>query len=98
MYFDTHVHLNSEQYENVEEIIQNALNNNVTKMVVIGYDLQSSIKAVKLASSYDFLYAAVGIHPSEIKEMKENDLSEIENLLTNKKGELFKVRLFAYQT
>ena len=85
MYFDTHVHLNSEQYENVEEIIQSALNNNVTKMIVIGYDLESSIKAIEIASSYDFLYASVGIHPSEIKKMKENDLINLEKLLTNEK-------------
>lgn len=85
MYFDTHVHLNSEQYENIEEIIDNATKSNVKKMVVIGYDLESSIKAVELALLYDFLYAAVGIHPSEIKKMKENDLVEIENLLKNEK-------------
>lgn len=85
MYFDTHVHLNSEQYENIEEIIQNALNNNVNKMVVVGYDLESSLKAVEIASLYDFIYACVGIHPSEIKKMKENDLIEIEKLLNNPK-------------
>lgn len=85
MYFDTHVHLNSEQYSNIEEIINNALNNNVNKMIVVGYDLESSIKAVKIANEYDFVYAAVGIHPSEIKKMKENALKEIENLLINKK-------------
>jgi len=85
MYFDTHVHLNSEQYENIEEIINNALENKVNKMVVIGYDLETSLKAVEIASSYDFIYAAVGIHPSEIKKMKENDLIEIEKLLSNNK-------------
>ena len=85
MYFDTHVHLNSEQYENIEEIINNALNNNVNKMVVVGYDLQSSLKAIEIANSYDFIYASVGLHPSEIKKMKEKDLENIEKLLTNKK-------------
>jgi len=85
MYFDTHVHLNSEQYTNIDKIINDALNNNVKKMVVIGYDLQTSIKAIEIASRYDFLYASVGIHPSEIKKMKENDLIELEKLLSNKK-------------
>ena len=85
MYFDTHVHLNSEQYSNVEEIINNALNNNVKKMVVVGYDLKSSIKAVSIANEYDFVYAAVGVHPSEIRKMNEDDFEKIEKLLTNKK-------------
>ena len=72
MYFDTHVHLNSEQYENIEEIINSALENKITKMNVIGYDLKTSIKAVEIANQYDFIYASVGIHPSEIKKMKNN--------------------------
>ena len=85
MYFDTHVHLNSERYENIDLIIENALKNNVTRMIVVGYDLQTSKKAVDIANKYDFIYASVGIHPSEIKNIKENDLEEIEALLSNKK-------------
>lgn len=85
MHFDTHVHLNSEQYENVEEIIKNALDNNVNKMVVVGYDLKSSLKAIEIASKYSFVYAAIGMHPSEIKKMEKDDLNKIEELLINKK-------------
>ena len=46
MYFDTHCHLNSEQlYENRDEFIKHALDNQVEMMVVVGYDLESSKKA-----------------------------------------------------
>lgn len=85
MLFDTHVHLNSEQYENIEEIIKSALANNVTKMVVVGYDLESSLKAIKIAQDYDFIYAAIGIHPSEVKNMKNGDLIRLETFLTSPK-------------
>lgn len=85
MYFDTHVHLNSEQYENVDEIVNNALENGVNKMVVVGYDLETSLKAIQIAEKYEFIYAAIGMHPSEIKKMNKDDLDKIESLLTNKK-------------
>ncbi len=85
MYFDTHVHLNSEQYENVDEIVNNALENGVNKMVVVGYDLETSLKAIQIAKQYEFIYAAVGMHPSEIKKMNKDDLDKIESLLTNEK-------------
>ena len=50
MYFDTHCHLNSEQlYENRDEFIKHALDNQVEMMVVVGYDLESSKKAVEIA-------------------------------------------------
>lgn len=85
MYFDTHVHLNSDVYDDVERIIKEALENGVKKMVVVGYDLQTSLKAVEIASNFDFIYAAVGIHPSEVKKAKLSDLEAIEQCLINKK-------------
>lgn len=85
MFFDTHVHLNSEEYDDVDKIIQDALNSNVSKMVVVGYDLLTSKKAISIANRYDFIYAVIGIHPSEVKKMKSNDLNEIEKLLLDKK-------------
>ena len=65
MYFDTHCHLNSEElFENHDMFIQKALDNQVNNMVVVGYTLESSKKAVELAKQYDFIYAAVGIGPN----------------------------------
>lgn len=85
MYFDTHVHLNSDRYENIEEIIKSALDNGVEKMLVVGYDVEISLKAVEIASNFDFIYAAVGIHPSEVKKSKISDLEIVENCVKNKK-------------
>ena len=49
MLFDTHVHLNDQVYENYDEIIKSAQECGVDKMMVIGFDLESSKKAVKIA-------------------------------------------------
>ena len=85
MLFDTHVHLNSEEYKNVNEVIERARENGVTKMVVVGYDLESSIKAVEIASNFDFIYASIGIHPSEAKKAKISDFEAIEAMMNNEK-------------
>ena len=85
MYFDTHVHLNSDRYDDVEKIIEKALVEGVEKMVVVGYDLETSRKAVEIASNFEFIYAAVGIHPSEVKTAKMSDLEAVEALLDNSK-------------
>lgn len=84
MLFDTHVHLNDEVYENYDKIIKEALKENVNKMMVIGFDLNSSIKAVKIAKEYPFIYAAIGIHPSEANKEYESDLIELEKLICDK--------------
>lgn len=81
---DTHCHINDELYlNNPKDYIDEAMLAKVDKFLVVGYDLKSSKEAVKIAEKFENVYAAVGIHPSEVKKMKENDLYEIELLLSN---------------
>jgi TatD DNase family protein len=68
MLFDTHVHLNSERYkEDLEEVIERALEAGVTRMAVIGFDAPSNARAIELSEQYDCIYAVVGIHPSDAR-------------------------------
>lgn len=84
MLFDTHVHLNDPSYYDYKKIIADALKENVNKMVVIGYDLNSSKRAVEIAKEYPFIYASIGIHPSESLLDYEKDLIELEKLICDK--------------
>lgn len=86
MYFDTHCHLNSEQlYPEHDAFIKKALANQVDHMIVVGYDLESSKKAVELAKAYDFIYAAVGIGPNDCLETGNHDLAIIDEYLNEPK-------------
>lgn len=86
MYFDTHCHLNSEQlYPEHDVFIERALANQVDHMVVVGYDLESSKKAVEIAKAYDFIYAAVGIGPNDCLETDDQDLLVIDEYLKEPK-------------
>lgn len=86
MYFDTHIHLNSDKYEdNFEEHFKEMLDSGVKYFVCPGYDLESSKKAIELAEKYEEIYALVGIHPEAANRYTENDLKEIENLAKHKK-------------
>lgn len=85
MIFNVHTHLNDDsQYEEVKELINECLENNVNKLVVIGYDVKSSKRAIEIANNYEGVYAAIGIHPSDVNK-KNNTIEELEKLLDNKK-------------
>lgn len=86
MFIDTHVHLNSKQLEShLEEVIEDAFSKQVTKMIVVGYDLETSKKAIQLAHQYDWCYAAVGYHPTEIKDYTEYEYQVLEEMLKDEK-------------
>lgn len=74
MIIDTHVHLNDERYkDDLDRIIEEAKSSNVMQMICIGYDQKSSLEAIRIASKYPNVYAAIGIHPSEVKKLYEEN-------------------------
>ncbi len=86
MFIDTHVHLNSEQYEeDLQQVIDRALANNVKKMVVVGFDQPTITRAMELVETYDFLYAVIGWHPVDAIDCTEEDLNWIERLAAHPK-------------
>ena len=69
MLFDSHAHLNDDKFnEDRDELIQSLKDKNVELVVNPGADIKSSISSIELAKKYDFIYAAVGVHPHDVKE------------------------------
>ncbi|TKH03206.1 TatD family deoxyribonuclease [Peribacillus simplex] len=86
MLFDTHVHVNAEQFnEDLEDVIERAKEAGVNNMVVVGFDRPTIIRAMELIEAYDFMYAAVGWHPVDAIDMTEEDLQWIEELANHPK-------------
>ncbi|MGO4890204.1 TatD family hydrolase [Anaerobacillus sp. MEB173] len=86
MLFDTHVHLNADQFdEDYEQVIERARNEGVSNMVVVGFDLKTIKKAMALVEQYDDIYAVVGWHPVDAIDFTEEDLKWIEQLATHPK-------------
>ena len=86
MLFDTHVHLNAEQFEDdLTEVIERAIEAGVERMVVVGFDRPTIEKAMELIETYDFIYASVGWHPVDAIDMTDEDLKWIEELSAHPK-------------
>ena len=63
---DTHCHLNHpDLLSEWEAVVTRAQQGGVQRFVVVGYDLESSQRAVQLAEQHPSLYATVGIHPHD---------------------------------
>ncbi|TRM11103.1 TatD family deoxyribonuclease [Lentibacillus cibarius] len=86
MLVDTHVHLNVEQFaEDRDETIQRAFSAGVEYMVVVGFDRETIPLALELAEQYETIYAAVGWHPVDAIDMRDEDLDWIEELTQHPK-------------
>ena len=66
MIFDTHTHLNVEEFAGREaEEITLAAEMGVTQMNIVGFDQPTIERALELVDEYDQLYATIGWHPTE---------------------------------
>lgn len=83
---DTHIHLNDKAYnDNLDQIINEAINTGINKMVVIGYDYESSKKAIEISEKYNNIYAMVGLHPSEVDKETDTNLNWLKDFLKHEK-------------
>ncbi|MFA5356218.1 MAG: TatD family hydrolase [Candidatus Omnitrophota bacterium] len=66
MLIDTHCHLDFPEFEpDRGEVISRAQKEGIGHIINIGSSLKGSEKSLELSRSYDFIYAAVGLHPHE---------------------------------
>ena len=84
---DTHAHLNLKDFdEDRHKVIESAFSNGVEKIICVGFDLKSSQKAVQLSEEFDQIYAVVGFHPHDAKDLNEKSLKKIEELTNHPKA------------
>ncbi|MCI0473594.1 MAG: TatD family hydrolase [Ignavibacteria bacterium] len=86
MIIDTHAHLYfPELRDNITEIMDNALEAGISKIIIPAVDLKTADIALDLSSKYEQIFAAVGYHPCDISDVDESVLYDVENLCKNEK-------------
>src|SRR5919197_5908326 len=66
VFYDTHGHLDYPDFAgDLDQVIDRAAKAGVEKIISIGTNLESSVRAVRLAERFPGVYAAVGWHPCE---------------------------------
>ena len=85
MFIDTHCHIFSFYYDNIDDVINRAIDNGVKKIIVNGFNMSSNNEVLKLVNEYDIVYGALGIQPEEIDDYNEENLEFIENHINDNK-------------
>lgn len=82
MYIDTHCHILSKEYDNIDKIIEE-IEDNIA--IISGYDYNSNLEVIELSKRYKNIYGTIGIHPSETKDFNKKTISLIEKNIDNPK-------------
>ena len=81
--FDSHAHINAENYSEAERTaLKDRIEASTVAYVVdIGFDIPSSRIAMRNAMERSWCFAAVGVHPHDAKTLKDDDLNELRSML-----------------
>ena len=82
---DTHCHILSEYYDNIDEEIEKIKEAGVKAIIVNGTNIKNCKEILKLVSKYDIVYGAIGLHPTELEDVGLDSLDFIEKNITNDK-------------
>ncbi len=83
---DTHAHLDFKDYREIlDEIIGNAKDAGVDKVIIPGVGLPGLPEIIKIIETYDDIYGAVAIHPSEVKSWKDEYYDKLKEYALHEK-------------
>lgn len=76
MIFDTHAHYDDEAFaEDRGELLADLPKQGIKRIVNVGASLASCKKTIELMEQYDYIYGAIGVHPSETGELNEESFA-----------------------
>lgn len=85
MFTDTHCHILEEYYDSINDILENAKNVGINRIINNGCDSKSNNEVLMLSSKYDNIYGALGIHPEYVESYTQKDIKYIKDNLNNPK-------------
>lgn len=74
---DTHTHINCIDDFSIDEILKNASDNGVEKLIVPSAYASDIDIVAELASKYENVYGLLGVHPSEVKDWTDDLIDRI---------------------
>ena len=84
--FDSHAHYNDEQFDiDRDSLLASLPEAGIVGIINCGTDVRSSLDSIAMAEKYPFVYAACGYHPESALDFADDNLADIEKMLSHEK-------------
>lgn len=80
MIFETHAHYDDAQFNEDRDAVMASLpEKGIGRVINVGSSIETSKTSLALAEKYDYVYAAVGVHPSDIECLNDRTFEWLRN-------------------
>lgn len=84
--FDSHCHYDDVKFnDDRKEVLSSLKEKGVCGIIHAATDIKSSLYGISQAKKYDFAYTAIGIHPEELENLKDDYINKLKELSQYKK-------------
>lgn len=83
MFIDTHCHLSSSEYEDIDKVINENRKNGIDKIIISACTKDTFSESLEFTKKYEEVYACFGFHPSEVNFISDRDLLDLKELVMN---------------
>lgn len=84
--FESHAHYDDDAFDaDRNQLLGSMPDNHIGTIINVGASLSSSKKSIALAHAYDYIYAAIGIHPNETGSLTEPDMEWLKKQSSDEK-------------
>ena len=81
MIFETHAHYDDESFnDDREALIRSLPEKGIGRIINVGASIETTKTTLELAAKYDYIYAAVGVHPEDIERLTPEDMQWLADL------------------
>ena len=84
MLIDTHCHISSEFYDDINKVIEEDFKY-VDKIIISGCEKDAIKDSINIATRYENIYVTIGYHPDQVDYVTDSDLLELKSLLKEEK-------------
>lgn len=81
MFIDTHCHLSTDYYTDINEILHDNKKSGIEKIIISGCEKDSLDETISYINKYNDVYATIGFHPDQVLKITNNDLDYLKKLI-----------------
>lgn len=86
MIFESHAHYEDKAFnKDREQLLESMKENNVKYIVNVGSNIKTCMETIDLTRKYDFIYGAIGVHPSDTAELNDESFKALIKMVDAKK-------------